>query len=307
MLAEEGPTSPRPLPLKVAGAPSDEGRMQLTTETPDLEAGAQHVARASFVPPLLATLGGFGFVAGGAVALWRLAGEVPGVLWVVLGPLALVTGPLMLLVAFAFLDTFRSSLRATNWLACVRVDGVFLNLRSYRNGHFEGDDPTVCFLDFGELASVGRVVEVRTEAHRDRPLEVRTVWIELACRSAAATEELEIACFLERTREAPTTERLGVRSRTKHHHVPVYVPAPGRVRVEWDRKLFDALARELEVVPERRVDLDAAFEPLAVEARARELLCRGQRMGAARVLREAGWEHDLVKAWIEGERSRRAA
>lgn len=279
--------------------------MQLSTERPNLGPGAQYVAKASWVPPLLASLASFGLIAGGCFALTRMT-DLPWIFWVALGPMVLIMGPLMLLIAFSFLGVFRSSLKDTNWLACVRLDGVFLNLRSYRNGHFDGDDPTVVFLSFQELKSVRRVIERRIERNRQRRTSIRVPWIEVECLNEQATDELEIACFLERTREAPATEGAGIRSRTKHHHVPVLVPTPGRVRIEWDRGLFQALSRELEVAPELDIDLDQALETLDVETRARELLRRGQRMGAVRTLRDAGWEHDEAKTWIAAERQRAA-
>ena len=278
--------------------------MELSHGPLDRTADPRNVIRASPLGPLVAALVTFGLLGAGAFAVTRA--DIPWMFWFVLGPMLLLIGPLFLLVGFAFVGAFRSSLRETNWIAWVRRDGVFLNLRDYRNGHFEGDDPTVVFAAYKDLESVRKVVEVRTEAQRQSRAIVRSTWIELACEREDATAELEIACFLERTREAPETKSLGVRSRTKHHNVAVYVPSPGRVRVAWNRGLFERLSREVKVAPEIKVDLDEAFEPLEVEARALELLRRGERIGAAKVLREAGWEHDAAKDWIDSERERAA-
>jgi len=280
--------------------------MELTREPPDLRPGTGRVFRASPLGPLVGTLVAFGVLAVGGFLLYR-ATELAWFFWLVLGPLALVVGGLGLLVAFTLLEVFFASLRPTNWLACVRRDGVHLNLRSYRNAHLGGDDPTVVFLPFRELTSVARVVDVRIEDHGEGPVRTPHRSIALRLADPAASEDLEIACWLERTREAPTTTRFGIGSRTRHHDVTVFVPAPGEVRVQWHRGLLAALAARLPLEEARRVDLEAELEGLDVEERARRLLVRGELLGAIQQLvRHGGRTRREARDWIRAERERAA-
>ena len=279
--------------------------MHLSQEPPDLRPGAGQVFRSSGVPELVAALVTLGLLAAGAWGVTR-SGGLPWVAWIGLGPMILLGVPLLLTLAVTFFESFAASRRPTNWLACLRRDGLFLNLRSFRNGHFTGSDPTVVFLPLREIAGRRSVVETHTEQGTRREVRGRQRWLELELHAGIDTDELEIACYLERTREAPETVRLGLRSRTKHHDVPVYVPESGRVRVRWHRGLVQALAGRVEERPALEVDLDRSLEDLPVEERAREFLRRGQRMAAVRVLRADGRPLSEASDWVDAEQRRAA-
>ena len=280
--------------------------MRLSTDPPDLNPNRGRVFRHSPLADLLATVVAFGALAGGGYALARMWGELPWFLWAVIGPLVLLGGSLLLLVAFSMLDAFRSSLKPTNWLAFVVSDGVFLNLRSYRNGHFTGDDPTVVFLEFREVQSVGRVAEKRTETHDHKNRTSIAKMIELRT-SGIDTRPIADACRAERNHPAPTRRLLGVTSRTKHHHVPVFVPERGVVRVEWHGGLYRALARHVDEAEPRGVDLDAELGSLPPEERGAQLVLRGRRLAAARIARdELGLDSREAREWVR-EMSRQAA
>src|SRR5207237_1335972 len=49
--------------------------------------------------------------------------------------------------------------RATNWLLRIGSDGVWINLRSYRDKDIVTDSPSIMHLDYAEIASVGRHTE----------------------------------------------------------------------------------------------------------------------------------------------------
>ena len=201
---------------------------------------------------------------------------------------------------------------------------MHLNLRSYRNAHFGGDDPTVLFLGFHEVRSVeldhaveplvrfhevrsvGRVAEKRTEADGRHGRAASATTIELLL-SGVDTQPIADACRAERERAAPDARTLGVTSRTKHHHVTVFVPEPGVVRVEWNGGLYRELVRHVDEADPRRVDLDAELGSLSPEERAARLVLRGQRLAAYHVAREElGLGTREAREWVR-EAARRAA
>ena len=280
--------------------------MRLSADPPSLNPNRGRVFRHGPLGDLIGTVIAFGLLGGGGYALTRAWSEVPWFFWIVLGPMALLGGGLMLIVAFALLGAFRSSLKRTNWLAFVADDGVHLNLRSYRNAHLGGDDPTVLFLGFHEVRSVGRVAEKRTEADGRHGRAASATTIELRL-SGVDTRPIADACRAERERPAPDTRTLGVTSRTKHHHVTVFVPEPGVVRVEWNGRLYRELARHVDEADPRRVDLDAELGSLSPEERAARLVLRGQRLAAYHVARkDLGLGTREAREWVR-EAARRAA
>lgn len=244
--------------------------------------------------------GGMGFVG------WlgsRFVLELPLLLQLAATPFALVFGLVGLIVAWASVTSFRACLLRSNWMLATARDGLYLNLRSYLNHHLEGEHPTVAFLDWSTIATARRVVETHVARCGDRPRRYRLKWLELEV--ADDTARLADAVARERALEAPETSFLGIRSRTKHHHVPVFVPAPGFVRVEWRRGMRAALAEHTEMQADVDVDLDEALrEP---EALLRALAQRGQRMAARKVARgRLDRSHEDARTRVE-ESQRRPA
>lgn len=238
--------------------------MRFSTEPPSLNPNRGRVVRFSRVADLVAALVAFGVLGGAGFGFSRAWGEVPSMAWLVLGPMAVVGMPILLLVATALGGAFLASLRPTNWLAYVVSDGVFLNLRSYRNalppGYREDEPiPTVLFLDLKDVASVGRVVEVRTETGNRGTRIARAPFLDLHLHNddpAGPTEAIEAACRAEAERPGVPRRTFGITSTTKHHHETVRVPEPGVVRVVGSRALHRALLEHFSEVPERTVDVD---------------------------------------------------
>lgn len=61
-------------------------------------------------------------------------------------------------VPMALID-LTAQFRTTNWLLRIGSDGVWINLRSYRDRDMVTDAPSVMHLDYAEIASVGRHTE----------------------------------------------------------------------------------------------------------------------------------------------------
>jgi hypothetical protein len=223
-------------------------------------------------------------VAGGVV-LYREASAIPALFWVVIGPIALISGLVLLVVASALAGAFRAGLRPTNWFARLGVENLHLQLRSYRNAHFESEAPTVLELPYRSIQSMRRVVETRRETRDNRVRIVSKSFIEL-CVGQTDTEPLAAALRAERSLEAPAQKALIGSTRTKHHHYPVTVVAPGRIRIEWRSALFNALKAHVPAEPDERLDFDAGYPIADAEARALELDRRGERFSAVRIVME---------------------
>ena len=242
------------------------------------------------------------FVAGG-YGIVRLAGELSIPFRVVLALPFLLTMVILFVVAATMFGSFRSSLKPTNWFARVTPERLLLNLRSYRNAHFGGDDETVVSLGLDEVRAMRKVTETRSERRQKSTVIRNLATIELQLKNAE-TEALGAALQRERQREVPATKALGGTSRTKHHHSPVTVTEPGIVRIEWNAGLFAALSKYVSVDSEVRIDFDEAFpEP---ESRARALELRGERLSALRLARELGMKKDEALRWLAGEERRSA-
>lgn len=253
--------------------------------------------------PLSEFLGAVALVAvmvGGGFAVIRMVADLPSLLWLVAGPIVLFTGLVLAVVTKTQLGSFFASLTRDNWLARVDRSGVALNLRSFRNRHFTGGGPTVVELDAAELAGVCEVLERRTQRRARSASTVRSRWIELHLRdrnTAALAEAVET----ERRHRETETHADGTTGSLKHYHVPVFVLRPGVLRIDRVAGLFEALAGIAEVLPRQELDLDAAFAGRPAEERAAELLLRGERIAAERILREElSLDDTEADRWIDG-------
>jgi hypothetical protein len=116
------------------------------------------------------------------------------------------------------------------------------------------------------------------------PLALRWIQLELV---GVGTAPLEAAVRAERERRGPDTRRLGITSRMRFGHVPVFVPAPGIVRLDWlGRGLLRAL--EAHTTAAEPLELDLRAEP-DLDRRLADLVRRGDRVRAiALAQREQG-------------------
>ncbi len=114
--------------------------------------------------------------------------------------------------------------RSTNWLLRLGPDGLWINLRSYQNGHLP-EAATVLHLPYEEIASAHRHLE--TWSTPSEPSSTTgTHWKQASLElSLASGETQEIA-------KALVDER-GRRAVIRGPHQAVTVPAAGVVRVAW--------------------------------------------------------------------------
>jgi hypothetical protein len=209
---------------------------------------------------------------------------VPGLAWVVLAPVALVVGGLYLMIVSALLASARRAFGARNWLARVSPAGLALHLRSFHNEHFPDDGPTVVRLEWREIAGVREVRDVTPPAH-SRELRGPSRWVELELAPGVDTAALAALVQHERERPAPSKTFLGITSRTRVGHVPVFVPAAGRIHLDWvGRGLLAALGAHARVAERRTVDRRAG-SARALDARLEELVRRGDKLAAIQLAR----------------------
>ncbi|NOT30489.1 MAG: hypothetical protein HOP15_08590 [Planctomycetes bacterium] len=220
--------------------------------------------------------------------LTRGAGALPWFVWLLLGPVVLLGGLLYSLCLVASAQVVSRALRPTNWLLRVSAKGLVLKLRSFQNAHFPTDGPTVARIPWSELAAARRVRE-SVEHDLVRRGQTVTSWLELELSHAQDSEELARVLAHERERPAPQSSFLGIKSRTRFGHVPVFVARPGVVRVDWlGRGVLRALAAHVTLGQTQKLDLAVAPDgktPLELDTRLRELWRRGERIGAMSLAR----------------------
>ncbi|MEM7307170.1 MAG: hypothetical protein AAF682_10895 [Planctomycetota bacterium] len=272
--------------------------MELRLTPPDDDLSGSRV-RTSSIPDLVMALAALG-VLGAAGYLARSAFLDPSLLEAIIKlPFALLFGLIFFAIAVSAFGSFRNSLKPTNWRAHVARDAVFLNLRSYRNAHFGGEDPTVVRVELKEVAFVRKVTEqwidpcsTKRRLRRQSFVEIHLVHTDTAA--------LADAVHRERTREAPTIKRFGIESSTKHHDTPVFVHAPDIVRATWHRGLFRELGKRVKTEESHFVDLNKEIDESSPEERAFALALRGQRMAALRIgEKELGFSGEEARAWLE--------
>lgn len=280
--------------------------MRLEHSAPELNRHQGEIYRHSPMTDLVGFLGCAAMVGGAGFAAWKLWSSSIGFLWIAAGPILALTGGILLLLASAFAGTFRMSLKSSNWLVALEPSRVHLNLRSYRNGHFAGEHPTVLVLERSEIEQVSWHTELRQSDDLDGTETRRTRWIELALRNVD-TAAIEAACRVERRTPAPTQRFAGVVSATKHHDVTLCVPGPNRLWVQAVAGLYDGLAEHYPTGIEQHSELEETYQSLSLEERTRALLARGERLDAIRLAaEELGLDTRDAKGWVQEIETRAA-
>ena len=231
---------------------------------------------------------------------WPTLSELPLLGWLVAGPLLLLAAGLYVLVSSFLGSGLVASFLPTNWVMKSSADGVFLQFRSFLNHRFDGDEPTVVFLRFADVEAAGKVVERVERVHGDGQRTTMVPYLELRLKSKD-TDALLAAVTRERQRKGVESRFLGVTTRSRANHVPVLVPEPGVVRVEWRSGMLRALERSVETLPRRTVG--AGSEPRArgaTDDEIREHLQRGDKLGAVGLVRDSyGMKLTEAMAFIE--------
>jgi hypothetical protein len=135
-----------------------------------------------------------------------------------------------------------ATFRATNWLMRIGRDGVWINLRSYRDRDVIPDAPSVVHLDYGEIASVGRHTESYSTPSEKAAgpgahgavggsTEWRDAFLEIQLNHDQ-TDELKVALNNLRHPAAPNQSPSG-QMRANVHRSSVWLVSPDVIRIGW--------------------------------------------------------------------------
>ena len=260
----------------------------------------QTVFRHGRVVPVVAVVAFAAITCAGAwfaPRVWHEVSNASSLLpWLVALPFALVCGLAWLGACSLALDVARAARLPSNWVLRVAGDGVYVNVRSYLNAHFDEDGPTVAWIPIADVSRVRDVTErVDTDSDVERPTRR---WIDLEL-DGVDTAELAARCDHERSRKGPPRRFLFVTSRMRFDHVPVQVPRPGVVRVERvESRMSEVLARW---VPRAEgVVSGPKTIPADLDARVLELCRAGRRLDAiALARRERGGSLAAAREYVE--------
>lgn len=209
--------------------------------------------------------------------------ELPVGLEILAFPFAIVMGLAWVLICFGFVAAWRAAIRPSNWVMKVAYDGIWVNVRSYLNAHFDESVPTVAWIPWSSIAKATPYSECTTGGGSIEKAHTVQQWIDLELKDEDTTE-LARLCSTERTRPAPERKFLFVRSRTRFSDEPVTVPRSGIVRIQRvDKRMSAALAEHVQVANEVQAALDLDSADLDTTVRA---LCRrGERIAAVALVR----------------------
>lgn len=223
--------------------------------------------------------------------------DLPRVAWVFLIPIGGLFLTVLAIVSLAALSDFRATFRSSNWVLRVGKGGLWLQLRSFRNTHFEEADETAAFLGFLELAGARRASERIRSGSDDTETTVH--WLELV-PAEVGLEPLRAAVQAERERKGPTRRLLGISSSGRSRHAPVVVTQDGNVRVDWHgRRMLRVLRKngvklldDVGPMESGERDSDGAILELAEE---------GQALAAIKLARVThGMGLAEAKAFVDG-------
>lgn len=123
----------------------------------------------------------------------------------------------------------------SNWLVRMNDSGIYIQYRSYLNYELPPEEPTVVFIDLGEIASA-RMVKERVETPDPMKPGVRQtqylrhIELELSGEIKGLGEALDT----ERSEPAPEEKHWYGKSSTLYRDYPVSVSAPNAIRIHWD-------------------------------------------------------------------------
>lgn len=123
----------------------------------------------------------------------------------------------------------------SNWLVRMNDSGIYIQYRSYLNYELPPEEPTVVFIDLGEIASA-RMVKERVETPDPMKPGVREtqylryVELELSSDMKGLAEALDT----ERAEPAPEEKHWYGKSSTLYRDYPVNLNGTNVVRIHWD-------------------------------------------------------------------------
>jgi hypothetical protein len=217
--------------------------------------------------------------------------------WWFRGPLLVFA---LLMFRWAVRDVWKA-LRRSNWVMHLGPDGIWLNLRSFRNCNFE-PARTVLYVPYDEVAGAGRHTFKHTERQSDGQVTWKETSLDIELFQPAGTmyswsAEVDEAIAAERLRRHETRHLFGlVTSRSRANHVPVLVAAPGVLRVAWRgrqtcvrpslKKVLDELGRRVGLREETARDYSGreSLSDEEIDHLVLELAQLGDTLGAVKAL-----------------------
>jgi hypothetical protein len=221
----------------------------------------------------------------------------------------------VLVIGVIVLQTFVTArIRSSNWLVRANDEGLFVQFRSYLNYRFPADRQTVAFIPYSAVRSARAMRERRELPDPDSRRHPNSTTIQ-----RATTVHLEVtgdtgplARALDDESRLAVGESRGDGPRTRYRHVPVRMPSPGRLEIEWAVvPRADSLLALLSShgVPTDTVDATQDYAHLETldrneqEKRLLELVEQGNTIAAIRIARQLyGWDLTRAKNFIDGLR-----
>lgn len=144
----------------------------------------------------------------------------------------LVAIPALVALFFAgmMLLRWRECRRAENWLLKLTEDGLYINLRSYRNYHLPTEKHQALFLPKDAVTGIGLTREVRYIPDRHRETKDQFSYIDILLDPATDLAPVESILYEERRLQPEP----GWFKRKKYHDYPVRVLEPAGIRLVWD-------------------------------------------------------------------------
>lgn len=204
--------------------------------------------------PVMQLVGCFiltGLLAGAPVMWWLL--EAP--IWVtgMCGMLAVLIIPICVGEAI-------SALKKTNWLLAIQSDGIWLNLRSFRNRKF-APALTSVFLPWNDLESAA-AADGMTQVSLGAANDVKVSFLEIQLASRVSTDELQTAIAEETKRRTIPSEFVGVKSHGRHQHTPIRMTDQHRLQIPWRGPMDSITPRLGSVLMELGRELKIEQEPV---------------------------------------------
>lgn len=182
----------------------------------------------------------------GAPVLWYWL-DAPGfVVWMCVACAVLVV-PLCL-------SELVAAMMKSNWLMGIQADGVWVNLRSFRNRKFAAA-PTVLFLQWSEVEAVHTTKTEEMGSMRGSSQPYTAVYLDIHLEHFVDSASIREAIESESTRRSPPSGFAGVQSTSRSQHFPVRITDNACLRIQWRGKMTaitPGIQRTLETIQNRR-------------------------------------------------------
>ncbi|MEP3481770.1 MAG: hypothetical protein ABJZ55_21185 [Fuerstiella sp.] len=166
---------------------------------------------------------------------------------------ALFVVPISLGEAFA-------AIRKTNWLLAIQADGIWVNLRSFRNRKF-APALTVVHLPWSDLTSVA-ATDGLAKLPGNASSVGRTAYLEIQLADHVQTDSLHQAVMEELQRRSMPKTFAGVESTGRSQHASIRLTEERRLQFAW-RSSMDSITPELgEVIHELSRELEIEDAPV---------------------------------------------